>query len=274
MFCDFHGEVTMSSPLISIIMPCYQQAAYLEEAVRSVLDQKRVEVELLVMDPGSTDGSRELLQELKTEYGERLQLHFAPDSGQSDAINRGMALARGTVLAWLNSDDRYHPGALREVASFLDSPEPRWLYGRCGIIDGDNRPIFGLIVRYKNWRGRRFSIYKLLTEPFIPQMASFWNRAIWEKAGGVDVDRHMDMDYDLHLRFARIARPKILTAYLADSRVHPEAKSSTRTFEGIDAVALTARQHAVGLGWRGRVAVLVHRLYGLRTKLIYRIIKS
>lgn len=254
-------------------MPCYQQAPYLEEAVRSVLDQEGVAVELLVMDPGSTDGSRELLQGLKTEYGERLQLHFAPDKGQSDAINRGMALARGRVLAWLNSDDRYHPGALRVVMSYLDSDEPRWLYGRCGIIDGARRPIFRPIVCYKNWRGRRFSIYKLLTEPFIPQMASFWNRAIWDKAGGVDVDRHMDMDYDLHLHFARIARPKVSSFYLADSRVHAEAKSSTRTFEGIDAVLMTARQHAAGLGWRGQVAVLIHRLYGLRTKLIYRVIK-
>jgi glycosyltransferase involved in cell wall biosynthesis len=254
-------------------MPCYQQAAFLEEAVRSVLDQEGVAVELLVMDPGSTDGSRELLLRLKQEYGERLQLHFAPDQGQSDAINRGMSLARGNVLAWLNSDDRLHPGALREVAAYLDSQEPRWLYGRCGIIDANNCPIFRPIVWYKNWRGRRFSIFKLLTEPFIPQMAAFWNRAIWEKVGGVDVNRHMDMDYDLFLHFARITDPRVSEICLADSRVHPAAKSSTRTFEGIDAVAETARQHAAGLGWRGQAAILLHRLYDLRTKLIYRVIK-
>jgi len=183
-------------------------------------------------------------------------------------------MARGTVRAWLNSDDRLRPGALKEVAAYLDSAEPRWLYGRCGIIDGNNRPIFRPIVWYKNWRGRRFSLYKLLTEPFIPQMAAFWNRAIWEKVGGVDIHRHMDMDYDLFLHFARITRPQISRSYLADSRVHPEAKSSTRTFEGIDAVAVTASQHAVGLGWRGKIAVLMHRFYGLRTKLIYRIIKG
>lgn len=263
----------MTSPQISIVMPSYQQATYLEEAVRSVLDQEGVDVELLVMDPGSTDGSRELLLALKDEYGEALHLHFAPDDGQADAINRGMALARGNVLAWLNSDDRFHSGALKEVVSYLDSQEPRWLYGRCGIIDGKNRPIFRPIVWYKNWRGRRFSIYKLLTEPFIAQMATFWNRAIWEKAGGVDVNRHMDMDYDLFLHFARLAQPKICRSYLADFRVHSEAKCSTRTFEGIDAGAVTARQHAVGLGWRGQAAVLIHRLYGLRTKLVYRVLK-
>lgn len=261
------------TPNISIIMPCYQQRAFLEEAVRSVLDQRELLVELIVMDPGSTDGSRELLLKLKREYNERLLLHFAPDNGQSDAINIGMALARGTVLAWLNSDDRYHPGALKEVATYLDSQAPRWMYGRCGIINTMGDQIFKPIVAYKNWRGRSFSIYKLLTEPYIPQMAVLWNRAIWDMVGGVDVDRHMDMDYDLFLNFAKITAPKISTAYLADSRVHPEAKSSTRTFEGIDAVEVTARQHAAGLGIRGKLALMLHRIYGLRTKLIYSLLK-
>jgi glycosyltransferase involved in cell wall biosynthesis len=260
-------------PDVSIIMPCYQQVAYLEEAVRSVLDQCDVAVELIVMDPGSSDGSRELLITMKEEYHERLLLHFAPDKGQSDAINRGMALARGTVLAWLNSDDRYYPGALKEAAAYLDSTEPRWLYGRCGIINAVGKQIFRPIVAYKNWRGRSFSIYKLLTEPYIPQMAVFWNRALWDAVGGVDVERDMDMDYDLFLHFARITVPKISPSYFADSRVHPKAKSSTRTFDGINAVAVTARQHAAGLGIRGKLAVLIHRMYGVRTKLIYGLLK-
>jgi glycosyltransferase involved in cell wall biosynthesis len=225
------------------------------------------------MDPGSTDGSRELLLKLKEVYNECLVLHFAPDNGQSDAINGGMSLARGTVLAWLNSDDRYHPGALREAAAHLDSPEPRWMYGRCGIINSVGQQIFKPIVWYKNWRGRSFSIYKLLTEPYIPQMAVFWNRALWNMVGGVDVDRDMDMDYDLFLHFARITAPNISKTYFADSRVHPEAKSSTRTFDGINAVEVTARQHAAGLGIRGTFSILLHRMFGLRTKLIYSLLK-
>jgi glycosyltransferase involved in cell wall biosynthesis len=260
-------------PLVSIVMPSYQQAAFLEEAVRSVLDQQGVEAELLVMDPGSTDGSRELLQSLKTEYGERLVLHFAPDEGQADAIGRGMELARGTVLAWLNSDDRLHPGALQRVVPYLDSTEPRWLYGRCGIINDRGRPISRGIVWYKNLRGKRFSIYKLLTEDFIPQMATFWNRAMWEAAGGIDTSRHLDMDYDLFLRCALVTPPEVLSAYLADFRVHLEAKSSVRTFEAMDEAFRTAQQFAAGLGWRGKLAILLHRVYGMRTRLIYRLIK-
>ena len=262
-----------SSPLISIVMPSFQQVAYLEEAVRSVLDQERVEVELLVMDPGSTDGSRELLEALHREYGGRLVLHFDPDRGQSDAVNRGMGLARGRVLGWLNSDDRLRPGALARVAGLLDCPEPRWVYGRAGMIDGRGRPHASFIVGYKNWRGRRFSLYKLLTENFIPQMAVFWNRAMWDRAGILDLDRHLDMDYDLWLRFARVTPPVVLADDLADFRVHPSAKGSLQTGEQLDAALATARRHAAGLGFRGEAALLLHRFLGWRTRLVYRWLK-
>jgi glycosyltransferase involved in cell wall biosynthesis len=254
-------------------MPSYQQAPFLEEAVRSVLDQRDVEAELIVLDPGSTDGSRELLLSLKGEYGGRLVLHFEPDRGQADAIQRGMGMARARVLAWLNSDDRLRPGALAAAVSCLDSAEPRWMYGRCGIIDEGGTQISRPIVWYKNLRGRRFSIHKLLTEDFIPQMSTFWNRAIWDRAGGVEVHRHLDMDYDLFLKFAKIAPPTVFTSYLADFRVHREAKSSTRTFEAMDEAFRTARQHAEGLGWRGSLSMLLHRIYSVRTRMIYRLIK-
>ena len=259
--------------LFSIVMPSFQQVAWLEEAARSVLDQEEVAVELLVMDPGSTDGSRELLLTLKEHYGERLQLHFAPDAGQADAINRGMALARGNILGWLNSDDRLRPGALREVVSHLDKEEPCWIYGRCGIINERGKQISRPIVWYKNIRGRHFSFYKLLTEDFIPQMATFWNRTLWETVGELDVKRHLDMDYDLFLRFARVAKPDVLTTYLADFRVHAGAKSSLKVAEHMAEAFSTVKEHAAGLGLRGRWCLLLHRIYAARTRLIYRLIK-
>lgn len=260
----------MTEPIdISIAMPSFQQSAFLEEAVRSVLDQGIAGVELLVMDPGSSDGSRELLRSLREEYGDRLVLHFATDRGQSDALNQGFRLARGNVLGWLNSDDRLQPGALEKVVAWLDSPEPRWLYGRAGMIDDAGAPLSNLIVRYKNWRGRRFSRLKLLTENFIPQMAVFWNRAMWDRAGELDNDRHLDMDYDLWLRFAEVSKPRVLGDHLADFRVHGEAKGSRQTGAQLDAAYLTARKHAEGAGWRGTVAMGVHRLLSLRTRIMY-----
>lgn len=254
-------------------MPCYQQVAFLEEAVRSVLDQEGVDVELLVMDPGSTDGSRELLRTLQRHYGEKLQLHFAPDDGQADAVNRGMALARGEILGWLNSDDRLRPGALRQVAPRLRGEQPRWLYGRCGMIDERGRSISPYIVWYKNVRGRRFSLGKLLTEDFVPQMATFWNRPLWEAAGTLDSKRHLAMDYDLFLRFAKATPPAVLATYLADFRVHRQAKSSRQVAAHLAEAYATVRDHAATLGWRGRLALLLHRLYAVRTRLVYLLIK-
>jgi glycosyltransferase involved in cell wall biosynthesis len=261
------------TPLISMVMPCYQQVDFLEEAVCSVLDQEGVDVELLVMDPGSTDGSRELLRQLKERYGERLVLHLEPDQGQSDAINRGMNLSRGRILGYLNSDDRLHPGALAMVASVLDVSAPAWTYGQAGMIDARGNSNSSLIVRYKNWRGRKFSPCKLLTENFIPQMAVFWNRPLWERSGSLDLDKHLDMDYDLWLRFAAIVPPTVIIAELADFRVHSRAKGSLQAGAQLRAAYATARQHAVNYGFRGKLALLVHLLFSFRTWLAYRIMK-
>ncbi len=255
--------------LVSIIMPCFQQALYLEEAVRSVLDQELPGVELLVMDPGSTDGSRELLYRLKKEYGKRLDVYLEADQGQSDAVNRGFSRARGRILGWLNSDDRLRPESLTKVAAWLDSPQPRWVFGRAGMIDVAGNPCSNFIVRYKNWRGRRFSRLKLLTENFIPQMAVFWNQAMWERAGVLDNDRHLDMDYDLWLRFAEVSQPLVLEHALADFRIHGEAKGSRQAGAQLDAAFATAKKHAEGLGWRGKVALGVHLLLSIRTRLLY-----
>ena len=256
-------------PRISIIMPSFQQSPFLEAAVRSVLDQEGEEVELLVMDPGSTDGSRELLVSLHQEYGDRLVLCFEPDQGQSDAINLGFSHANGEVFGWLNSDDRMRRGAVAKVVDWLESPEPRWLYGRAGMIDETGASCASVIVRYKDWRGRKFSRLKLLTENFIPQMAVFWNRAMWTRAGGLDNDRHLDMDYDLWLRFSEVAEPLILNDVLADFRVHEAAKGSRQTGAQLAAAFATAKKHARGMGWRGQAALGVHCLLGWRTRLLY-----
>ncbi len=254
-------------------MPSFNQARFLEEAVRSVLDQQGADMELLVMDPGSTDGSRELLLTLQAEYGEKLRLFFEPDKGQSDAVNRGMAEAKGSLLGWLNSDDRMRPGTLATISRLLDPGRPAWLYGRAGMIGADGENVTSLIVKYKNWRGASFSRLKLLTENFIPQMAVFWTRKIWDIAGGLDVARELDMDYDLWLKFAAIADPLVIAHEFSDFRVHGAAKGSRRSGEQLEAASETAKAHAAELGLGGWAAVVLHKLLGLRTRLVYLFIK-
>ena len=265
--------VNFNRCMVSIVMPCFQQVTFLAEAVRSVLDQQGIVVELIVMDPGSTDGSRKLLRRLQLEYGDRLRLQFEPDDGQSDAVNRGMALAQGRILGWLNSDDRLRPNALARLANLLDHDHPGWVYGRAGMINNRGEPVSSFIAWYKNRRGQRFSHLKLLTENFIPQMSVFWNRALWQQAGGLDTERHLDMDYDLWLRFSRIVEPVMIPFELADFRVHGQAKGSRRTVEQLDAAYSTARRHAAKHGLKGKLALILHKILGLRTRLVYLFVK-
>jgi hypothetical protein len=181
--------------------------------------------------------------------------------------------AQGNVLGWLNSDDRLRPGAFKKVTACLDSPDPQWAYGRAGMIDEAGKPLSNLIVQYKSWRGRKFSRLQLLTENFIPQMAVFWNRAMWDQAGGLDNDRHLDMDYDLWLRFAQVSEPHVLSDVLADFRIHGESKGSRQTNAQLDAAFATARKHSEGLGYLGKLALWVHCFLGWRTRLLYRWMK-
>jgi hypothetical protein len=117
------------------------------------------------------------------------------------------------------------------------------------------------------------SIYKLITEDFIPQMATFWIRALWDRAGGVDIHRHLDLDYDLFLRFELICKPGVLTDYLGDYRVHGNSKGSSQTSDHLNAAIMTAREHSAKFGIRGKFAFLLHRAFSLRPRLIYKLIK-
>ncbi|MCG5053895.1 MAG: glycosyltransferase [Myxococcales bacterium] len=264
---------SLGVPTVSIVMPCLNQRKFLPEAVDSVLQQSKIDVELLVLDPGSTDGSRQWLESIQAKYPERLRLVFEKDRGQSDAVNKGLSMARGPILGWLNSDDRLRPSTLETVVANLRPGMPEWLYGRCGVIDAEGRPAANAITVYKNLRGWTFSRFKLLQENFISQMAVFWTREMWDIAGGLDLERHLDMDYDLWLRFSSVTKPKVIKEYLADFRVHVAAKGTVDASRQLDAAFQTAKMHARGLGRRGSIALVIHRLLSKRTELAYRYIK-
>jgi glycosyltransferase involved in cell wall biosynthesis len=126
-------------PLVSIITPSFNQAPYLRRTMESVLRQDYPNLEYIVVDGGSTDGSQAIIK----EYEDRLaHWESVPDRGQTDAINKGFARATGKYLAWLNSDDVYQPGAISEATAYLEShPEVGMVYGDCTFIDADDRQI-------------------------------------------------------------------------------------------------------------------------------------
>jgi len=210
---------------ISIITPSYNQLMFLRETISSIHDQDvDAEVEHIIVDGGSTDGSVEYLRSL----GSHVRWISEPDLGQADAVNKGIRMARGEIIGWLNSDDLYLPGALQSVADYFKVyPECRWLYGKCSIIDKKGREQWKWITRYKNARLQKFTLNKLLRENFISQPAVFFHKDLVEEVGYLNLDLNYAMDYDLWLRFGRICPAGVINRNLSSFRRHGSSKSET-----------------------------------------------
>jgi glycosyltransferase involved in cell wall biosynthesis len=226
---------------ITIVTPSYNQAPFLERTLRSVLDQKGdFELEYLVQDGGSTDGTLSILE----RYRDRLSYVSGPDGGQAEAINHGFARAKGEVVAWLNSDDVSLPGALDAAARALGPGGARWCFGQCRVVDENDRQIRRAISWYKNRLSRGYSLRRLLTKDFIPQPATFFRRELLAQAGPLDAARHYAMDYDLWLRFARLAEPIFIPRDLACFRWHGASKSSESYGKAAWEAYAAAQRHA------------------------------
>ena len=219
----YFNEKTLSPPIptISIITPSYNQAAFLEKTIESVIEQDYPKLEYIIQDGASSDHSAEIIQRYQS------QLRFwdsKKDDGQTNAINRGFSHSTGEIMAYLNSDDLLLPGSLNYVAHFFQThPNIDVIYGN-RIIVNENGDEMG------RWILPGHSSYTLRWSDFIPQETLFWRRRIWEKIGS-QLDEHFKfaMDWDLLLRFqdagARFAHiPRFLGAF----RVHAAQKTSSQ----------------------------------------------
>ena len=207
----------MTTPLVSIITPSYNQAYFLEATIHSVIAQDYPRVEHIVVDGGSTDGSLEVIR----QYEEHLAAWVSePDKGQTDAINKGFVMSHGEILAWLNSDDTYQPHAISEaVAFFQEHPEVGMVYGDTNFIDEEGQTLGKFNAQQTSYRRlRRGGVY-------IPQPASFWRASLWKTVGPLDPTFYFAMDYDLWVRFAKVAELRYIPRVWANFRVYRDAKS-------------------------------------------------
>jgi len=207
---------------ISIITPSMNQGTFIERTIQSVLDQKgRFELEYIIMDGGSTDGTLDIVR----RYEDRLTFISGKDQGQSDAINKGFTMASGDILAWLNSDDTYAPGALSEVVEQYRKTGFDWCFGNCRNIDAEDREIRKWITRYKMFESRRFSLSRLVSKDFISQPAVFFTKKAFQETGPLDLDLDYTMDYDYWLRLGKRCPPFYINRFLANFRWHNLSKN-------------------------------------------------
>lgn len=215
----------MSSPISFSIITCsYQQGAFIDVTLRSVLDQEYEALEYIVIDGGSTDGSVDTIR----SYADRLAYWVSePDRGQSDALIKGFARARGEIQGWLCSDDLLLPGALKAVAAFFTGhPEVDAVYGDALWIDA-----VGNHLRPKK-EPRFHHLAFLFDHNYIPQPSMFWRRSLYERVGGLDTNFHLAMDSDLWERFSRATRIAHLPRYLSCMRYYPEQKTRALKAQG------------------------------------------
>ncbi len=203
---------------VSIITPSFNQARYLESTIRSVLEQDYPHIEYLLADGGSTDGSVEIIQ----KYADQLAWWVSEkDQGQTEALNKGFARATGEILAWLNSDDTYEPGAIAAAIQYLDAyPEIGMVYADTNFIDEHGRVIGRFPAAQTDLpRLQRGYVH-------IPQQATFFRASLWKQVGPLDPSFYFAMDYDLWVRLARLAPFAYLPGQTwANFRLHSSGKT-------------------------------------------------
>ncbi len=227
-----------SLPKVSIITPSFNQAEYIEKTIKSVLSQDYSNFEYIVMDGGSTDGTVEILK----KYDKKIIWRSEKDKGQGEAINKGLKLAKGEILAYLNSDDTYSPGALKKVAEFfIKNPKKIWVFGKCRIIDEKDKEIRKSITSYKNFWLSRYNYHTLLILNYISQPAVFWRREVYREIGEFNQEEYWELDYDYWLRLGKKYEPGFIDQYLANFRVHQEAKTSIGVKHFLEEVEVAKR---------------------------------
>jgi glycosyltransferase involved in cell wall biosynthesis len=207
-----------TKPLVSIVTPSYNQVQFLGKTIQSVLNQEYENLEYIIVDGGSSDGSLELIKTFENNLSGWVS---EPDSGQSEAINKGFELAKGDILAWLNSDDLYYPWAVKRAVEGLTShPEVGMVYGDTDLIDEDGQVIGKFNAQQTNYqRLMRGGVY-------IPQPAAFWRAELYRQVGPLDPSLYFAMDYDLWVRFAKKAQILYMPDLWSSFRLHGQGKTT------------------------------------------------
>jgi glycosyltransferase involved in cell wall biosynthesis len=224
-------------PLISVVTPSYNQGRFIRATIESVLSQNYPNIEYWVIDGGSTDATLSIVRE--HEGDPRFHWLSEADGGQADAINKGVALTCGDIVAWLNSDDVYAPGAVsRAVEEILTHPAVALVYGQAERIDRS-----GTVIG-QHTQIEAFDLQRLIHHlDFIVQPATFFRRAPFMAVGGLDASLHYCLDYDLWIKLGLRYPVRYIPDVLARAREYPETKTASGSLERLVEIERMIRRY-------------------------------
>ena len=200
---------------ISILTPSYNQGKYIKRTIESVLTQNIKSLEYIVMDGGSTDETVDILK----EYGDKIIWRSEKDEGQADAVNKGLRIATGEIIGWLNSDDIYYPNTLKKILNFFEThPDINVVYGNANHIGEDD----SFIEQYYT---ENFNYERLKDVCYICQPALFFRKSLVEKYGYLDSKLQYCMDYDYWLRLGKNEKFYRIADFVAGSRLYSDNKT-------------------------------------------------
>ena len=209
----------MNYPKISIVTPSFNQGQYLEDTILSVLEQGYPNLEYIIIDGGSTDNSKDIIEKYESQLSYWVS---EPDSGLYDAIQKGFDKSTGEIMAWINSDDLYHPKSFFTVAEIFNLNEVNWLQGIPTAFDERGRTVF--VRGIKRWSKLD---YYLGNFRWIQQESVFWRRTLWEVSGSkMAADMKYAGDLELWLRFFRYEKLYVTGALLGGFRQRSKGQLS------------------------------------------------
>jgi glycosyltransferase involved in cell wall biosynthesis len=214
---DAKQSTSLVWPRISLVTPVFNSAKYIEQTIQSVLSQNYPNLEYIIVDGGSTDGTIDIIR----QYQDRLTSWISePDNGMYDALNKGFARTTGEIMGWISATDQYHVGGLAVVGSvFRDLPQVEWITGRAtGFSEAGMTTV---VLDIPHWSRFRFLAG---ANRYIQQESTFWRRSLWQLAGSrVDDSRRYAADFELWVRFFRHAQLYPVDALIGGFRSHGDS---------------------------------------------------
>lgn len=215
-------------PKISIVIPSYNKVSYIEATLCSIVEQRYPNLEVIVQDGKSTDGTVEVIKRFARKYPRLFKWESKKDGGQVDAINKGLEKASGDLLAFINADDVYKKEALLEIGKeFQQHTEALWLAGYGDIINSKGMVISPAVTNYKNLLIRINKFPLLLIVNYLTQPSTFISREAYRKLGPFSGTKNYVMEYDLWLKLGKTCMPFVIKKTLSSFRLTDDNISST-----------------------------------------------